>query len=97
MSRVRILTGAIYQNKLQPIFIPRLCPAGAAREGDFLIISEMTTFPHQLKLLGVTGQCRVTNIMVSGGARIVDMVFKVSDTILKHENLSRKYRPKFLN
>jgi hypothetical protein len=27
--------GAIYQNKLQPTLIPRLCPTGAAHEGEY--------------------------------------------------------------
>jgi hypothetical protein len=32
-SRVQILTGAIYQNKLQPTPISRLRPTGVAGEG----------------------------------------------------------------
>jgi hypothetical protein len=60
-SWVRILTGAIYQNKLQPTHILCLRPTGAAREGECWTISEMSTFPHQFKLLGATGRCRVAN------------------------------------
>jgi hypothetical protein len=34
---------------------------GAAPEGECWIITEMITFPHQLKFLGVTSRCRVAN------------------------------------
>jgi hypothetical protein len=49
----------IYQNKLQSTPIPCLCRAGASCERECSTISEMSTFPHQLKLLGAAGQCKV--------------------------------------
>jgi hypothetical protein len=60
-SWVWILAGVIYQNKLKPTHIPRLRHTRAAREGECWIISEISTFPHQLKLLGMTGRCRIAN------------------------------------
>jgi hypothetical protein len=39
-------------------------PIEAAHEGGVKTISEVSTFPNQFKLLGVTGQCRIANIDV---------------------------------
>jgi hypothetical protein len=61
MSRVWMLAGVIYQNKLQSTPIPRLRPTWAASEGECWTISEMLTFSHQVKLLGEVGGCSVAN------------------------------------